>query len=162
MTKATELTYDETVRALRAALAEVSRHTRAFAVRSRARPRLVSARTWAELAEIEAVLAFGLEETLQRELHVAPQTLLVRARTGARLLAESLRGEEGLVRALFGRARTHPVRDWRAATPQLESTLWPFFVARTDYLANTLALALNEPAPFPLLLWHPGRHEFTR
>jgi hypothetical protein len=117
---------------------------------------------WAELAEIEALLVRGLEEALRRELRIEPWTLSVRTRAGARAVAESLRGEEPLVRALISEARDHPVQDWRRRAPQLESELWPFFVARTEYLANGLALALNEPAPYPVLVWHRGRQEFTR
>jgi hypothetical protein len=162
VTQATQLSYDETVRALRGALAEAAGHARAFAVRARGRPQLVSTRTWGELAEIEALLAGAVETTLRRELRVEPWTLFVRGRTGARIIVESLRGERGLVRTLFEEARTHAVREWRQGAPQLEPTLWPFFVARSDYLANTFALALDEPAPHPPLLWHPGRREFTR
>lgn len=161
MTAAGELSYDETIRALRRALTEAGAHARAFSVRSRGRPKLISARTWGELGEIEALLVGALEEILRRELRAEPWTLPTRSRTGARALWESLRGEEALVRALFDKARRHPVHEWRRGAPQIERTLWSFFVARTEHLANTLALALNEPAPYPPLLWHPGRREFT-
>ena len=38
--------------------------------------------------------------------------------------------------------------------------LWSFFCPRTHHLANTLALALGEPSPYPALFWHPGQRTF--
>ncbi len=157
-----DLGYEDAVRIVRRVLADAAGNARAFSIRSRGRPRLVSARTWAELAEIEAILSAILEESLLRELRVAPWTLGMRYRTGFAAIGGALRGEDGLVRSLFGRARVQPTAEWRAGAPQLEGTVWPFLEARTEHLANALALALNEPAPFSTLIWHPGRQEFQR
>ncbi len=43
---------------------------------------------------------------------------------------------------------------------QIEASLWPFFVKCTHHLANTCALALDEPSSYPAIFWHPGRGEF--
>jgi hypothetical protein len=115
-----------------------------------------------ELAEIEAILAADLEANLRRELRVEPWTMAMRYRAGLGAIVEALRGEEGLVGALLDRARRQPTDRWRQGAPQLEESLWPFLAGRTEHLANTLALALNQPAPFAPLLWHPGRQQFSR
>ncbi len=157
---AEELRYDDAITALRKALMEARTNARAFAVHARARPRLLSARTWAELAEIELLLARRLEQALSRELRVAPWTPLDRVRTWLGGLFGGLRPESRLVGELWRATLAHPVERWRTGTPQLEESLWPFFVSRTRHLANALALAQNEPAPYPQIFWHPGRRQF--
>ncbi len=157
---AQELGYEAAVAVLRAALADASGSARAFEVRSRARPELLSARSWHELAVIETLLAERLATALARELRVAPWSLTARARAGASFVAVALAPESRDVRRVFARARSHPVERWRAGARQLEATVWAFFCARTRYLANVTALALSEPAPYPPLLWHPARREF--
>jgi hypothetical protein len=154
------LGYDEAVAVLRRALAEAGGGARAFEIRARARPQLLSARSWHELAVIETLLAERLATALSRELRVSPWRFTTRARAGVRFVSGALVPEARAVRGVFERTRAHPVERWRAAAPQLEATLWPFFSARTRYLANVTALALSEPAPYPPLLWHPARREF--
>ncbi len=156
------LSYDDAVRVLRRGLVESSAHARAFAVRAKGRPKLISARSWQELAQIEALLSRVLAETLRHDLRVDPFTYGVRAVSMLRRIRESLRGEERLVQGLFTETRSHPVRQWREGAPQIKGELWSFFEARTEYLANTFALALNEPSPYAPLVWNPGRQEFTR
>jgi hypothetical protein len=146
---------------LRRELRRVARNARVFALRSRARPTLLSARSWAELAEIEAELQDLLQHTLRLELHVEPWTALGRVRTGIGSFLDSLRGERRLLERLLDEAVQHPIERWRSGVPQLEDALWPFLGGRTRYLANMLALALDEPAPFPPLLWQPRRRQFT-
>ena len=155
-----DLSYNEAIAVLRGSLIEASGNARAFAIRSRGRPRLLSARTWEQLAQIEARLARDLEDTLRLELHTEAWTWLARTRAFYRGPWLGLLGEDRLVRALYHTATTHPVDLWRAGTPQLEASLWPFFSARTHYLANTLALALDEPAPHPARIWNPARQAF--
>ncbi len=159
---AEELSYDDAVLVLRGSLVEAAANARVFALRARRGGRLLTARDWAQLAEIEAGLEHDLADTLRLELHAEPWTWL--ARTGAiyRGAWLALQREPRLVRGMFESARNHPVDRWREAAPQLEASLWPFFADRTRYLANTLALALHEPAPFPALIWHPGRRAFRR
>lgn len=152
--------YDEAVVALRGALAETAAQARAFAIRARGRPALVSARSWAELAEIEAHLARDLEDCLRLELHVDPWPMTVRIRAGLRGVLTALASEPRLVERLLTGAADHPVERWRRAAPQLEASLWPLFVSRTRHLANAAALALNEPQPYPALFWHANRREF--
>ncbi len=154
-----DLSYNEAIAVLRGSLIEASGNARAFAIRSRGRPSLLSARTWEQLAQIEARLARDLEDTLRLELHTEAWTWLARTRAFYRGPRLGLLGEERLVRELYRSAARHPVDLWRAGAPQLEASLWRFFSARTHYLANTLALALNEPAPHPALIWNPGRRE---
>lgn len=156
------LSYDEALRALRGALVEAAGNARVFALRARRDGRLMRARDWAQLSEIEARLERDLADTLRLELHADPWPWVTLTRAIYRGLWLALLGEERLVRGLFESARRHPVEDWRAGAPQLEASLWPFFVDRTRYLANTLALALHQPAPFPALLWHPGQRQFKR
>jgi hypothetical protein len=154
------LDYDEVVALLRRALAEAGGHARAFELRARARPQLLSGRSWHELAVIEALLAERLRRALVHELRVEPWTFGVRARAGASFVLGALVPESRAVRRVFERTRAHPVERWRAGAPQLEQALWPFYSARTRYLANVTALALSEPAPYPPHLWHPARREF--
>ncbi len=156
------LSYDETVRVLRAALVEAEGNARGFGVRARGRPELVSSHSWRELAEIEDLLAQQLEAALRNELRVAPHSAFTRMRAHWRGLWGGLASERALMRRLFHESRHSQVATWRAGAPQLEAVLWPFFAARTQYLANTLALALDEPAPAPPLIWHPGRREFRQ
>ena len=152
--------YDEAVIALRGALVETAAQARAFAIRARGRPALVSTRAWAELAEIEALLARDIQDCLRLELHVDPWPMTVRIRAGLRGLATALASEPRLVERLLTEATHHPALQWRQAAPQLEASLWPLFVARTQHLANAAALALNEPQPYPALFWHAARREF--
>ena len=154
------LGYDASVRVLREALVEAEGNARGFAVRARGRPELLSSHSWRELAEIENLLAQRLEGALQSELRVVPHTAFTRIRAHWRGLWGGLASERSLVRQLFHQTSHSQVEAWRAGAPQLESVLWPFFVSRTQYLANTLALALDEPAPSSPLIWHPGRREF--
>ena len=154
------LGYDETLAVLRRSLVVATGNAQAFGIRSRARPKLLSARSWAELALIEGLLAQRLTDSLRRELRVAPSTGWGRYQSTWRGLAGGLASEPRYVARLFQELRAHPVEQWRAGAPQLESSLWPFFSARTRYLVNTLALTLNEPSPHPALFWHPGAREF--
>jgi hypothetical protein len=154
------LSYDETELLLRNSLVEVSGNARAFALRSRAGARLVSKRSWSELAQIEAQLERDLADTLRLELRSEPWSWLARTRALGRGLGLGITSEAHLIRVLFERVRAHPVERWREDAPQLEASLWPLYVARTHYLANTLALALDEPAPYPALIWNPHRREF--
>ena len=158
--EARDIGYDEIVGLLRRELGGVARNVRVFALRARVRPTLVSPREWTLLAEIETELQELLQHTLQLELHVDPWTM--RRQLGSMLgsLIGGLRGERPLLLALLRDAADHPVERWRAGAPQLQD-LWPFFAARTHYLANTFALALDEPAPFPPLVWNPRRREFS-
>ncbi len=154
------LGYDETLTVLRRSLVVATGNAQAFGIRARGRPRLLSARGWAELAEIERLLALRLTDSLRRELRVAASSGWGRTQATWRGLAGGLASEPGFVARLFHEVRAQPVERWRAGAPQLESSLWPFFCARTRYLVNTLALSLNEPAPHPALFWHPGAREF--
>lgn len=156
------LAYDETVRLLRAALVEAEGNARAFTIRGRGRPELVSSRSWHELSEIETLLAQHIEKTLRGELRVEPRSALTTLRAHWRALRGGLAAERSLARRLFRENTGSRVQSWREQAPQLEHVLWPFFVARTQHLANTFALALNEPAPSPPLIWHPGRREFRQ
>ena len=155
------LDYDTAIVLLRHELRRVACNARVFALRSRARPTLLSARSWAELAQIEAELQDLLEHTLRLELHVEPWTGWGRVQTGISSFLSSLRGERRLLESLLEEATRHPIEHWRNDAPQLEDALWPFLSGRTRYLANMLALALDEPAPFPPLLWQPRRRQFT-
>ena len=154
------LGYEQALRALRGSLAQVAGNARAFAIRARGRPALISGHSWAELAQIEQLLAAKLEAVLRRELRAEPWSGFARLRALARGIRGGLEGERSFARRLLEEARAHPVERWRSGTPQLEETLWPFFSARTRYLANTLALALDEPTPHRPLIWHPARREF--
>ncbi len=155
-----DLSYDETVQVLQRSLVEATGNARGFAVRSRGRPKLVSARAWAELAEIEARFARDLADTVRLELRAEPWTFVTRTLAFYRGLWLGIQSEPSLVASLFRHAAEHPVDQWREGTPNLEGTLWPFFAARTHHLANTMALALDEPSPYPAIFWHPGRREF--
>jgi hypothetical protein len=156
------LDYDATLRALRASLIEVQGNARAFAIRARGRPSLLSTRGWAELAQIEQRLARDLADSVRLELHEEPGSLVNRARAEIRGLRLGLASEPRLLSHLMEEASSHPIQEWRPLAPQLEASLWPFFAARTEHLANAAALALNEPQPFPPLFWHPARSEFQR
>ena len=155
-----EFSYDDAVAALRDSLVEAAANARGFAIRARGRPKLLSARAWAELAQIEALLARDLVDCLKLELHEEPSSPFREMVALLRGLWRALISEPALVRRLYRDASQHPVEAWRAAAPQLEASLWPFFAARTRHLANTTALALNEPQPWPALFWHPARREF--
>ena len=152
--------YDRAIQLLRRSLIETAGNAQAFAIRARGRPKLVSARNWAELAEIEARLARDLDDTIRLELRVGGFTFIGRALAFYRGIWLGLQSETWVVNKLFRDAAEHPIEQWREASPQLEASLWPFFVKRTHHLANTLALALDEPSPYPIIFWHPGRHEF--
>jgi hypothetical protein len=154
------LGYDEAVAVVRRILEDTAGKARAFATRSRGRPSLLSHRTWAELATIEALSSQRAQAALQRELRVEPWTSFGQARAAWRGLRDGLVGESPLVRRLLAEACASPVERWRAEAPQLEETLWRFLSARTRHLANSAALGLGEPSPYPTLIWHPGRREF--
>ncbi len=154
------LGYDGTVRLLRSALAKTSGNAWAFQVRSRGQPKLLSASTWKSLCEIEQLLVAQIEQALRQDLRVEPRPWRVALSGQLRGLRVALAAEPGTVRRLHDEAVRARVSTWRERAPQLEARLWPFFVERTQYLANTLALALDEPAVFPALVWHPGRREF--
>jgi hypothetical protein len=155
-----EFSYDDAVAVLRHALLDAAANARAFGIRARGRPQLLSARAWAELAQIEALLARDLTDTLKLELHEEPWSPFRELRALLLGLWRALIPEPALVSRLYREASAHPVESWRAAAPQLEASLWPFFSARTRHLANATALALNEPQPHPALFWHPSRREF--
>lgn len=155
-----EIDYNAAVTLVRHLLVGAAGGSRAFSIRARGRPQLLSERGWGELAAIEALLSTRLEQVLQGELRVNPWSGLARARALWCGLRDGLMGEERLLRSLLEEARSTPVEAWRRGAPQLEAPLWGFFAQRTHHLANAAALALAEPAPFPTLIWHPGRHEF--
>jgi hypothetical protein len=152
--------YDEAVRVVRGILEDSAGKARAFATRSRGRPSLLSDRTWAELATIETLSSQRALEALQRELRVESWTPLAQARAAWRGLRDGLVAESALVRRLLEEACASPIERWRIEAPQLEACLWRFLHARTRHLANSAALGLGEPAPYPALIWHPGRREF--
>ncbi|MCP4007289.1 MAG: hypothetical protein GY725_24160 [bacterium] len=156
-----ELEYDEVVRHLRAALVETTRNTRGFSVRARGRPELLSPQAWLELAQIEALLAHQLEQTVQRELKENAWSPLRQMQALFGGLFDGVIGEQSLVTRVAAAAARHPVDQWRAGNPQLEQSLWQLFSNRTHYLANTTALALNERAPYPPIVWNPGRRSFS-
>ncbi len=158
--KIRDLSYDEVVRLLRHELRSIGRNARVFALRARARPALLSAREWGLLAQIEAELQDMLQHTLRLELHVEPWSPWGQLRSTLASFRDGARGERALMTRLFLEAAAHPIERWRVGAPQLEDALWPFMSARTRYLANTVALALDEPAPFPPLVWNPRRREF--
>ena len=155
-----DLGYDATLRIVRAALVTAEGNAWGFQVRSRGAPKLLSRRAWQELCEVEGFLVSALREVLRRELRVEPQTLLMRLRTGWRCLSVALVGEQNVIVRLLGEGVASPLETWRRDATQLEASLWPFFVSRTQHLANVCALALDEPAPFPPLIWHPGQRQF--
>ena len=70
---AEELSYDDAVLVLRGSLVEAAANARVFALRARRGGRLLTARDWAQLAEIEA----GLEHDL--DLNKMIRRLIVRA-----------------------------------------------------------------------------------
>ena len=154
-----KLEYEDAVRLLRRALVETTGNARAFRVRARGRPQLVSARSWRELSEIENLLAHELFEVLRRELRVEPWKYFMRIRAGWRGISLGIRGEASVVTQLYRESSQAPVDAWRTGAPQVEE-LWSFLCPRTHHLANTLALALGEPSPYPALFWHPGQRNF--
>ncbi len=156
-----DLSYDEIVSALRDTLVKTARNARSFGIRASGKPERLSAHSWKELAMIEALLSRRLEQALMRELHVEPWSSIRQARASIGGLVDGLRSEDAIVRRIAGAAARHPVEQWRQGAPQLEEALWPFFCARTRYLANTMALAIDEPAPHPPLVWNPGRGDFS-
>jgi hypothetical protein len=161
-TESTELGYDAALRVLRGALAAAAANAQAFATRSQLGQGLLSARGWSELAEIEAELTRRLEHALRRELRADPWPVPARLHCWLRAQRDIWSGERATLLRQLREASALPLGRWRAGAPQLESALWPFFEQRTHHLANTLALALGEPAPFPAIIWHPGRREFRR
>ncbi len=156
------LGYDATLRIVRTALVAARGNAWGFQVRSRGAPKLLSRRAWQELCEIETLLVHALREVVRRELHAEPHTLLMRMHTGWRCLSVALMGERNVIVRLLREGVASPLETWRRDAPQLETSLWPFFVSRTQHLANVCALALDEPAPFPPLIWHPGQRGFQR
>ena len=157
-----DLDYDETVRALRRSLAESNGNARAFSLRSRGAPVLLSGRSWEELSSIETLLAALVEQAIQRQLKIEPWTTGPWVASLARVARNGLfGGERSVVARILGETRSHPVDGWRAGAPQLETSLWPFFVDRTRYLANTMSLALDERAPYPPRVWNPRRQGFS-
>ena len=143
---------------LRRSLAESSGNARAFSWRSRGKPQLLTARSWAELAGIEALLAARVEQAIQRELRTDPWTTGPWIASLVRIARNGLwGGERSVVARTFAETRAHRVETWRQQSPQLEASLWPFFVDRTRYLANSMALALDERTPHPPLVWNPRR-----
>jgi hypothetical protein len=147
---------------LRSALCAAAANARAFATRSQLPRGLLSQRSWSELADIEADLAGRLEQTLRRELRTDPWTASTRLHRWLRAQRDVWSGERPTLKRQLREATDLPVERWRAAAPQLEPALWPFFAQRTQHLANSMALGLGEPAPFPAIIWHPGRREFRR
>ena len=160
--RAVGLDYDEAVRVLRRRL--VSSHATASAASSRAgrQDGEVSGRTWSEIAEIDALLVLQLETALTRELRATPWPGLSRARAFYAGIYRGFRGERDLALQLFEEARDEPVGAWRARAPQLEASLWPFWEDRNHFVANSLALALSEPAPFPAVIWISRERRFRR
>jgi hypothetical protein len=156
------ISYEDTIKILRAALVAADGNAWAFQVRWRGQPKLLSERSWRELADIEKLLGRSLAQALRQELRVAPWTYRGRIQARWRGIVRGLANERWVVARLYQEFSQSPVESWRREVPQLETTLWPFFVARTHYGANTLALALDQPAPFPALIWHPGRQDFQR
>ncbi len=154
------LDYDGALRLLRELLCEAAANTWAFRLRARRSPTLLSERGWMELAEVESRLRHCLEQGIRHELRTDAWTYLLRVRTVARGLRLALVGERAVVERLRHTSACAPLEAWRRGAPQLEQRLWPLLVPRTHHLANALSLALNEPAPFPPLIWHPGRGEF--
>ncbi|MFQ5513400.1 MAG: hypothetical protein ACE5FG_03095 [Myxococcota bacterium] len=157
-----EFAYDEALAFLRSALVESAGNARAFERRAGGRPTQLSPRAWRELSEIELQLTNVLENVIRSELRETPWNGWLRLRAQALGCRGALGAEQRLIQRVHRRCVDAPLEQWRDARPQLEGVLWPFFVDRTQYLANTLALALDEPAPYRPLIWHPGRREFTR
>jgi hypothetical protein len=152
--------YDAAVRVLQRSLTAATANARAFGARTYTGHGLISARGWNELAEIEAHMVRLLRAALQRELRTEPRPLAARVRSWLRGERDSWSGERSLIARQLREASSWPVAAWRAGNPQLEAVLWPFFQSRTQHLANQMALALHEPAPYPAIVWHPGRREF--
>ena len=153
--------YDEAVRVCRRGLIEAGANAQGFALRAaRGGSGRVSAATWSELAQIEHLLKPRLEQALRRELRVEPWPFPTPLQASLMAFWRALAPEGLVARRLFLNAASGAVDRWRTGAPQLEGLVWPFWVERTHYLANTLALALNEPAPYPILMWQPRQREF--
>ena len=160
------LSYDATLHLLKRALIEIHGNAIAFLRRgqrspSRA-PHTLSPRTWQELATIEALLSRDLEDCIRLELHEEPWNPWAHIFTVFGGLWRSFGSEEKLLRSLHASLSSLPLDQWRTGAPQLEPSLWPFFANRTPYLANTAALALNEPPPYPTLIWLPRERKFRK
>ncbi len=155
-----KLDYAAAVRVLQNALLEVAANARGFALRAQGKPTRLSARNWHELAEIEAFLSYQLEQNLRREMKATPWSPFRQMRAMFQGYWIGFGDEEARIRRAHQLVVASPVERWRAGAPQLEASLWPFFQDRTHYLANTFSLALNEPAPFPTLIWRPDRRAF--
>ena len=156
------LDYDETERLLDRLLVELKANSRAFRIRASGRPQCMSGAQWAELAEIDSLVAATLHEVMRREFRSepgGPWADLTAAVTG---LTGGLVSERRLLSRLHERCAAQPVERWRAGAPQLEASLWPLFCDRTQHLANSVALALNEPAPHPAIIWQPHLRAFRR
>jgi len=153
--------YDEAVQICRRGMIDAAANAQGFALRAaRGAKGQVSAATWSELAQIEQILLPRLERALRQELRVPPWPFPSRPQAHGLGLWRGLGPESAVAPRLFLAAASGAVDRWRSSAPQLEGVVWPFWVERTHYLANTLALALNEPAPYPVLMWHPRQREF--
>jgi hypothetical protein len=158
-----ELGYDEALAVLRALLVAVRANTAVFASLSRSgQGGLLSPRGWAELAEIEAELARQLDLNLRRELRAEPFPPLCTLRVLLRETLDRFSPERSVILRRMAETRDLPLARWRAGSPQLENGFWDFAIGRSHHLANTLALALDEPAPFPVVVWQPARRQFRR
>ena len=161
-----ELTYDATLALLKRSLLEIHGNAIGFLRRGERRPSnadiALSPRSWQELATIEALLARDVEDCIKLELHEEPWSPWSHMGTVFRGLFLSIGSDEKVLRKLHADLADHPVDHWRAGAPQLEASLWPLFANRTHYLANTVALALNEPPPYPTLIWLPRERKFRK
>jgi hypothetical protein len=156
------LSWDETVAVLQGVWVELQSNARAFQTRARGRPALLSAHQWGELADIEALTLPQLERALRSELHVEPGGTTAQVRIAMGSLRDGLRSERALLEALARRPSAHQIESWRAGTPQLEGSLWPWLADRCQHLANAVALALSEPAPYTVVIWQPRERRFQR
>jgi hypothetical protein len=157
------LGYDEALAVLRGQLVAARANASVFGSLARAGSGgLLSPRGWAELADIEAELARQLEQNLRRELRADPFPVLSAGRAFLRQTVDRFSPERALAQRRLTETRELPLSRWRAGIPQLENGLWDFTIGRSHHLANTLALALNEPAPFPVVVWQPARRQFRR
>jgi hypothetical protein len=153
--------YDEAVRVCRRGVLDAAANAQGFALRAaRGGSGAVSPATWSELAQIEQLLVPRLEQALRRELRVEPWPFPSTLQASLLGFWRALAPEAMIARRLYLNAASGAVDRWRTGAPQLEGVVWPFWVERTHYLANTLALALNEPAPYGVLMWHPRLREF--
>ena len=153
--------YAETLRVLRDTKVQAVGNAWAFGVRAGSSPSLLSPHAWRELGEIESLLEHTLRDVIRRELRAEPAPYFSFLKARWRGLRVGLGNEDSAVRRLLSELTQSSVDQWREGAPQLEASLWPFLTDRTHYLANTLSLALSEPAPYPAMIWHPGRREFS-